>query len=255
MDLSNNYSKTKKTFPIIEFENVHFKYPGQKNKTITNLSFCINKGEHVSIGGKPKSGKTTLLKLLCGYYKPDSGKILVNGVEPYFDHYKKLYQQISYVPQKLMDLQVNYKRNKWCLALENLMDANKIESTIDCCRSKKHTPLNFKDPNKFIGNWDKEWEVLNPNEVFKKVMQRAIYANRDILVLDEAFDLINKSIDQEKIRHIWVGRTVIFTRNYKQKHPPLAPNSKNNQFINSSELKPQYSSLLIKNDGFETPVL
>ncbi|MDU1313653.1 MAG: ABC transporter ATP-binding protein [Clostridium septicum] len=63
---------------ILEFNNVSFGY--SKNlKTLNNISFKINKGDMVSIVGKNGAGKSTISKLICGFYKEISGDILFNG--------------------------------------------------------------------------------------------------------------------------------------------------------------------------------
>ena len=65
----------------IEFRDVSFSYPGQSQGGLNNISFKIEAGERVALVGKVGSGKTTLAKLLVGLYKPDSGAILVDGID------------------------------------------------------------------------------------------------------------------------------------------------------------------------------
>ena len=65
----------------IEFRDVSFNYPGQSQGGLSNISFKIEAGERVALVGKVGSGKTTLAKLLVGLYKPDSGAILVDGID------------------------------------------------------------------------------------------------------------------------------------------------------------------------------
>lgn len=65
----------------IEFDNVSFAYPGSNKNIISNMSFCIEKGEHVALVGLNGAGKTTLLKLMVGMYEPVSGVIRINGTD------------------------------------------------------------------------------------------------------------------------------------------------------------------------------
>lgn len=63
---------------LIEFKDICFGYI--KNREILhNLSFKINKSDMISIIGKNGAGKSTIAKLICGFYKPASGKILLNN--------------------------------------------------------------------------------------------------------------------------------------------------------------------------------
>lgn len=65
----------------IEFRNVTFTYPGASKPTLDGVSFLINPGDKVAIVGKVGSGKTTVSKLILGLYQPDSGTVLMDGVD------------------------------------------------------------------------------------------------------------------------------------------------------------------------------
>lgn len=65
----------------IEFRNVTFTYPGASKPTLEGVSFQIAPGEKVAVVGKVGSGKTTVSKLILGLFKPDSGTVLIDGVD------------------------------------------------------------------------------------------------------------------------------------------------------------------------------
>lgn len=72
--------QNKKSKYHVQFENVTFSY--NKNiPTIKNINFELKRGESLGIIGPIGSGKTTILLLLMGFYKIDTGKILINGVD------------------------------------------------------------------------------------------------------------------------------------------------------------------------------
>ncbi len=64
----------------IEFRNVTFKYPGS-DAVLKNVSFRIEPGESVVMLGKVGSGKSTILKLLMGFYEPQQGSVLVDDID------------------------------------------------------------------------------------------------------------------------------------------------------------------------------
>lgn len=66
------------TEPVLELKNISFGYSPEK-ETIHDISFSIKKGEMVSVVGKNGAGKSTISKLICGFEKPTSGKILYAG--------------------------------------------------------------------------------------------------------------------------------------------------------------------------------
>lgn len=63
----------------IEFDNVSFAYPGTEKKILDGMSFRIRHGEKVSIVGENGQGKSTVIKLLLGLFRPDSGEIRIGG--------------------------------------------------------------------------------------------------------------------------------------------------------------------------------
>ena len=69
------------TPPNIVFENVMFTYPKTDVKILNGVSFEIKEGERVALVGENGAGKSTIIKLLCRLYNPDSGRILINGME------------------------------------------------------------------------------------------------------------------------------------------------------------------------------
>lgn len=64
----------------IKFQNVHFHYPNSNKPTLQNVSFHINSKEKVAIIGKSGSGKSSILKLILGFYQPTKGTITINNI-------------------------------------------------------------------------------------------------------------------------------------------------------------------------------
>ena len=78
--LENAKNSNKKFKGKIEFKNVNFFY-NEGEHVIKNLSFMINPGEHVAFVGPTGSGKTTIIRLLCRLYEPQSGQILIDDID------------------------------------------------------------------------------------------------------------------------------------------------------------------------------
>jgi zinc transport system ATP-binding protein len=78
--------------PIIQLENVYFKYGD--TSVLTNVNLSIQSCEFIGIIGPNGGGKTTFLKLLMGFLKPTSGKLEIFGTSPQTSRH-----QIAYVPQ------------------------------------------------------------------------------------------------------------------------------------------------------------
>ena len=95
----------------IEFTEVTFTYPGNEVPSLKNVSFVIHPGEHVAIIGRIGSGKSTIQKLLLGLYEPDSGQILLDGIDIKQIDPADLRKHLSYVSQDVMLFRGTVKDN------------------------------------------------------------------------------------------------------------------------------------------------
>jgi ATP-binding cassette subfamily C protein LapB len=95
----------------IEFADVTFTYPGNDVPSIRNVSFVIEPGEHVAIIGRIGSGKSTIHKLLLGLYEPDSGQILIDGIDIKQIDPADLRKHMGYVSQDVMLFRGTVKDN------------------------------------------------------------------------------------------------------------------------------------------------
>jgi ATP-binding cassette, subfamily B, bacterial len=68
-------------FDHIATERVTFAYPGTGRPVLTDVTVDVRRGEMIALVGRNGSGKSTLAKVLCGLYRPDAGRVLLNGVD------------------------------------------------------------------------------------------------------------------------------------------------------------------------------
>lgn len=65
----------------IVFENVYFKYQGQEDWVLEDVSFTLRSNQKMALVGENGAGKSTLIKLICRFYEPNHGCIKINGVD------------------------------------------------------------------------------------------------------------------------------------------------------------------------------
>ena len=95
----------------IEFKNVTFSYPNTQKESLRNVSFKINPNEKYAILGKIGSGKSTILKLILGLYKPQQGSILIDDIDINQIDPITLRDNISYVAQDSVLFEGSLKDN------------------------------------------------------------------------------------------------------------------------------------------------
>lgn len=97
-DNNNSQQDKRESPPILELRDVSFGY--EKNRRVLHkLNLLIHKGEMVCIAGRNGAGKSTVSKLICGFYKPTSGSILMNGRDIAKDTIKERAERIGFVMQ------------------------------------------------------------------------------------------------------------------------------------------------------------
>ncbi len=95
----------------IEFNRVTFKYRPELSPAILGVSFVVQPGELICVTGKNSSGKSTMLRLILGLYKPQAGSVLINDMNiQQFDPIE-LRHTISYMPQHVQLFYGTIKQN------------------------------------------------------------------------------------------------------------------------------------------------
>jgi energy-coupling factor transport system ATP-binding protein len=84
---------------ILEFKNVDFSYDKKGKQILKDVSFKVEKGEILSIVGRNGAGKSTISKLICGFYKPTKGQVLFEGKDMIKDSIKERAENIGIVMQ------------------------------------------------------------------------------------------------------------------------------------------------------------
>jgi len=92
--------------PILSVHNLHFSY--SKQDILRDISFKVTAGEFIGIIGPNGTGKSTLIRLIAGLLKPESGKIHLSGKDIGFLNRTEISKQLAYVPQSI-ELQFPFK--------------------------------------------------------------------------------------------------------------------------------------------------
>jgi ATP-binding cassette subfamily B protein len=199
----------------IEFKDVSFTYPEAKAPTISHLSFKVASGEKIALVGENGAGKTTIVKLLSGLYKPTEGQILIDGhsIEEFnIDDY---YSLLSVINQ---DIQVvgfaTLKNNVTCTEEESKVDHDKFLKAIkEAGLEEKIASLPKKENTYLTQNFDPKGVLLSGGETQKLMLARALYKDGAILLLDEptsALDPIAEGELYKKYADFTKGKSSIF---------------------------------------------
>ncbi|MEF9958767.1 MAG: ABC transporter ATP-binding protein [Niameybacter sp.] len=193
----------------IEFKDVGFKYPKMEQYVLRNVSCKIANGEKISIVGANGAGKTTFIKLLCRFYEPTEGTILINGVSIGEIKLEEYYKLLSVVFQDYKLFPFSVRDN---VVLGNSLDSERVQEAIDIAGLK----------NKFLHRGldttiykilDEEGIEFSGGEGQKLVIARTWYKDAPIVILDEPTAALDPISEYEMYKHFneFVGKkTTIF---------------------------------------------
>lgn len=186
----------------IRFENVSFSYPGNDEPALDRISFHLRPGEKLAIVGKNGSGKTTLIKLLTRLYSPDSGRIILDGLDLALWDVNVLQRRIGVIFQNFVRYQFTVGENVGVGDVDHLEDQPRWEEATEIATAR---PFIETMPDKFqtrLGKWFKGGRELSGGQWQKIALSRAFMRTKaDILVLDEPTSAMDAEAEVEIFNH------------------------------------------------------
>ena len=191
----------------IEASRVTFRYPGQINPALADISFNIKPGERIGIIGRSGSGKSTLGRLVMGFFTPDEGQILLDGLDLRQLDVADLRQQVGYVAHDL-PLLAGSLRDNLTLGARYISDARMLE----VAELTGVTELARQHPQGFDRPVGERGQLLSGGQRQAVLLARALLLNPPIMMLDEPTSAMdNASEDALRQRlHTWMaGKTLL----------------------------------------------
>lgn len=191
---------------LVQFNNVSFAYQPD-TPVLEHVSFGIKRGEKIALVGTSGSGKTTILKLLLGFYPIEEGRISLLGSNISDWHLSSLRQQMAFVSQDTYLFPVSIGDNIACgkpgssqAEIERAAQAANIHNFILTLPELYATPVGERGAR------------LSGGERQRISLARAILKDAPLLLLDEAtsaLDTESEALVQQAVDRFMVGRTTV----------------------------------------------
>jgi len=180
----------------IRFENVTFFYPKTDKKVLDNISFEIREGEKISIVGLNGAGKSTIVKLLCRLYHPDSGTIYINDRDIFEYEHKSYLAAIAAVFQDFKLFNFSIQENITCKPVG--IDNEKVEKIIGEVGIKdKIESLPDGIKTLFGKEYDTEGVEFSGGQAQKIAIARALYKDASMVIMDEPTSALDPMAEAE----------------------------------------------------------
>ncbi|MCE4070009.1 MULTISPECIES: type I secretion system permease/ATPase [Pseudomonas] len=175
----------------LEVRQLSFSYPEQTSPALNHVSLRLAPGEKIGIIGKSGSGKSTFGRLLMGFYHPDEGQILLDGLDLRQLDVADLRQQIGYVAHDL-PLLAGSLRDNLTLGARYVSDARMLEvaELTGVSELARQHPAGFDRP---VGE---RGQLLSGGQRQAVLMARALLLDPPILLLDEPTSAMDNSSEE-----------------------------------------------------------
>jgi ABC-type multidrug transport system fused ATPase/permease subunit len=190
----------------VAFDHVHFRY-GYGDKVLEDVAFDIAPGETVALVGPSGAGKTSIANLLCRFYDPDSGRVLVDGHDLREVDVQSLRQHIAVVLQDTFLFNTSVHEN---LRYGN-PDASEDEMLNAAKAAYAHGFIQ-ELPDGYNTEIGERGVKLSGGQKQRLALARAILADPRILILDEATSSVDAEAEyliQQALEKVLARRTAL----------------------------------------------
>ncbi|QTH72885.1 peptidase domain-containing ABC transporter [Pseudoalteromonas xiamenensis] len=194
----------------IELQNIQYRYNKKEDPVFRNLNLKIKAGESIAIVGPSGCGKTTLAKIMLGLFEPDSGKVLVDGVDIRqigLGHYRG---QIAAVMQDDQLLSGSIADNI-CFFDPN-MDMERVRWAAKIAAIDHDIAKMTMGYNSLVGDMG---AALSGGQIQRLLLARALYRKPKILFMDEATSNLDTRLESsvnEAVKRLDITRIIIAHR-------------------------------------------
>ena len=179
----------------IEFKNVSYSYLKEK-KLIENISLKINNNEKVALVGESGSGKSTIIKLIIGLIKNESGKILIDGNDLSKLNLNDFYEYVTYISQESPIFDGTLKEN---LVLDKNISDKEIKEVLKLVSLEKFLNRLEKGLDTELGE---KGIRMSGGERQRVALARLFFDNSKIIILDEATSAMDNITEKEVMKNI-----------------------------------------------------
>jgi ATP-binding cassette subfamily B protein len=192
----------------VQFMNLGFSYAQDAPNVLNSVNLSIQRGSFVGVVGGSGSGKSTLLKMVPRFYRPSTGKVLIDGFDIDKIELYSLRRQIGVVPQDSLLFDGTVKDNLMLVkpdaTAEELIRAAKIACAHEFIMSM---------PRGYNSNVGERGSGLSGGQRQRLALARAVLQNPRMLILDEATSALDARTERQvciNLLEAFRGRTVFF---------------------------------------------
>lgn len=192
----------------IVLENVKYRYPGSDRWAVKDIDLSIGPGRSIALVGPTGSGKTTLVDILLGLLKPETGRILADNRD-IFENLSAWHSRIGYIPQNIYLLNDSIKNNIAFGVADAEINHQKLEKALQSAQLSTFVSELPQGVDTVVGE---RGVRISGGQRQRIGIARALYDNPEILIMDEATSALDNTTEEMLVRAIEAmkkNRTII----------------------------------------------
>ena len=201
----------------IVVDNVSFHYPTTDKLVLRNVSFSIQKGQHVAIVGENGAGKSTLIKLLTGLYEPTSGSVRLDHVPLTDINVGSWHKYLGVLQQEFISYGfATAKNNIYFGDTSKKFDQERFDAALDQAEARGFLKKLPNGVDSYINPWMEDNDgnsgtELSGGQSQRLALARNFYRNSPVIILDEPTSAIDALAEARIFSHLFgdKDRTII----------------------------------------------
>ncbi len=175
----------------IELKNITYKYPNSESYVLKGADMTIPVGKSIGIVGTSGAGKTTIVDIMLGLLKTETGEILADGVEVR-EHYPQWLKNIGYIPQTIFMLDSTIRKNVAFGIPDEDIDDDKVWAALKEAQLDEYVRSLPDGLDTTIGE---RGIRLSGGQRQRIGIARALFEDPEVLVLDEATSALDNETE------------------------------------------------------------
>lgn len=179
----------------LKLEAVTYRYPNAEMPGIADLSLTIRCGEKIGVVGSTGAGKTTLVDIVLGLLRPQTGRLIVDDTKVTQDRLRPWQQTVGYVPQDIFLIDASIAENIALGVPTNEIDMSRIVASAKLAQLDGF--IKSELPNDYQTEIGERGVRLSGGQRQRVGIARALYHDADLIVFDEATSALDNLTERD----------------------------------------------------------